>query len=71
MEVAGDPEDGLHGAAEERLLPEPGADPDQQGEENRGDQAQAFRIEERARDLTDLAVEVGLKEGEQVVGGHR
>src|SRR5918995_4835559 len=65
------PQDRLHGAAEERLLPQPCADPDQQREEHRRDHTQAFRVEEPLGDLTNLAVEVGLQLREQGVGGHR
>src|ERR687889_647110 len=65
------PQDRLHGAAEECLLSESGAHPDQQGEDHRRDQAQTFRVEERLRDLTDPAIEVRLQLREQGVGGKR
>src|SRR5687768_17093472 len=65
------PQDRLHGAAEQGLLPESGTDSDQQGEEHRGDQAQTFRVEECLRDLTDPAIELRLQLREQGVGGYR
>src|ERR671911_2089511 len=51
------PQDRLHGAAEERLLSESCANPDQQGEEHRRGQAQTSRVEEPLRDLTDPSIE--------------
>src|SRR5215218_39628 len=65
------PENRLHGTPEERLLPETGADPDQQCEEHSRDRAQALRIEECLGEFTDLTVKVGLQLCEQGVGGHR
>src|SRR5215210_8118667 len=50
------PEDRLHGPPEERLLSEPGPDPDQQCEEHGRDRAHTVRVEECLREFTDLAV---------------